>query len=373
MASPIGTNRLGNNGGRAYNFLFQPVAIDCSFVVDNTSATGVTGLTGAGVKAVYMYSSSPSALNPLSSASASAGIALIQLQNNYYKFGGLYSSQVSPLTGSTIAINGSALTAGQPYVITSVGHGTAGAQTIAPVADVAGNLAGTWFSIYDAYGNTFIIWFSVDGVGRAPVGVSGTLVQQSIATGDTATAIGTALVITLNGLLATTPQNPNAPGVAVFSAAGTTTVTVTNVVNQPFVGGAQDGLVPTGFTFAVTKDQTNLQNWQAVGLPKGIVPAVNASFVATATGYSSRGGSTGLVKVPGVTGITKVEMIGDANQSFGPIPMGGSPNVGAWILVQFLGATASSDTTLVKTAPAAGSGVRLNFMVESKSVIVAGE
>lgn len=373
MASPIGTNRLGNNGGREYNFLFQPVDIDCAFVVDNTQPNGISGLVGAGVKNVYMYSSSPSSANPLTSSTASAGVALIQLQNNYFKFGGLNHAEFSPNSGSNIAINGSALTTGQPYIITSVGHGTAGAETIAPVADSSGSLASTWFRIYDSYGNTYIIWFSVSGTGSAPVGVSGTLVQQSISTNDTAATIGADLVITLNGLLANQPGNPTAPAVNSFSAAGTTTVTVTNVINSPFPGGPADGAIATGFTFAVTKDQTNLQNWQAVGLPKGIVPAVNASFVATATGYSSRGGSTGLVKVPGVSGVIKAEIVGGPNQSLNPGPLGSSPNVGGWIMVQFLAASNSSTTTMIATAPAAGSGVKLNFLVESKSVIVAGE
>lgn len=370
----IGTNRLGNNGGRSYNFLTQPVEIDCLFTVDNSTATGISGLSGSGVQNVYMYSSSPSSANPLSSSSASAGVILVQLQNNYFKFAGLASSSIVPLTGSNLAINGSALTAGTPYVITAVGAGTKGAVTIAPVADTAGSLASTYFSLYDSYGNKYIIWFSVSGVGAAPSGIAGIPVQQSIASGDTASTIGTALAVTLGGLFAAQAGNTTAPsGVYSFTTAGTTTVTVTNTANAPFPGGPVEGAIPTGFTFAVTKDQTNDQNWRAVGLPKGVQAAVNASFIATAAGYSSRGGSTGTVKAVTVSGISRISVVGDPNKSLGPIPLGGSPNVGGWIMLQCLAPTSASVTTLIPAQPAAGSQIRLNFLLESKSVVVLGE
>jgi hypothetical protein len=158
-----------------------------------------------------------------------------------------------------------------------------------------------------------------------------------------------------------------------FTATGTTTVTVTSTKNAPLAGAPTDGAIATGFTFALTKYNSNLENWQAVGLPKGVLPAVGASFVATATGQSTGGGSTGTVLALGVSGITSIEVLGDPNQTLGPIPMGGSPNVGGYILVQFLGATSSSTTTLTPTAPAANTVVGMSFYLESKNVIIAGE
>lgn len=370
-------NPLGNNGGRTYSFLNRPVLIDCNFIVDaaNGNGLGIRSLKGQGVKNVFMHTSSTAGSNrgylnpnPLS------GYALIQLDENYGRYCGGFSGFVSPLSGSNLAINSTALTAHTPYVIVSVGHGTAGAVTIAPVADSSGSLASTWFSIIDSYGNTYIVWFSVSGVGAAPVGVSGILVQQSISTNDTAATIGADLVITLENLLAAQPGNISAPsGVYSFTAAGTTTVTVTNTVNTPFPGGPADGLIATGFTFAVTKDQTNLQNWQAIGLPKGVVPNVGASFIATATGYSSRGGSTGQVQLATVSGISSIEVIGDPNQSVSPQPMGGSPNKGAWILVQFMAPTSASVTTQLPTAPASGTVVGMSFYMEQGSTTIDGE
>lgn len=367
------SNVLGNNGGRFYSTLVRPVLIECNYIVDSTNGNGlgIRSLKGANVKNVFMHTTqTPGTNNGYTNPNPLAGYALIQLSNNYNKYAGGFSGFVSPLSGSNVAINGSALTAGQPYVITSVGHASLGAVTIAPVADTAGSLASTWFRIYDAYGNTFIVWFSVSGVGAAPVGVTGTLVQQSIASGDTAATIGAALVVTLGAL----PSGIS--GVYSFTAAGTTTVTVTSTATNPYgplPGAPADGTVATGFTFAKTIYHTNLQNWQAVGLPAGVVPSVGASFIATATGQTTFGTSTGLVQVPSVSGISSIEVVGDANQSFGPIPMGGSPNVGAWILVQFLAPTSSSVTTSVATAPAAGSTVGMSFYVEQSSVVIAGD
>ncbi|HEY1646030.1 MAG TPA: hypothetical protein VGF75_06765, partial [Candidatus Saccharimonadales bacterium] len=148
--------------------------------------------------------------------------------------------------------------------------------------------------------------------------------------------------------------------------------TATNPVG-PLPGGPMDGLIPTGFTFAVVDFNTNQQNWNQVGLLPGVVPNVGASFIATATGSSTGGGSTGLVVAPGISGITSLEVIGDPNQSFSPIPFAGSTNHGAWILVQFLAPTSSSVTTLIPTAPAINSVVGMSFYVNLSSTQIIGE
>jgi len=374
------SSALGNNYGKFYSMLNKPVLIDCNFVVDssNGNGLGIRSLKGQGVKNVFMHTSatpgkgSNGYLNP----NPAVGYALIQLSYNYSRYYGGFYGFSSPTTGSNLAINSTALTIGQPYIITSVGHATAGTVTIAPVADVSGSLASTWFRVYDQYGNTFIIWFSVSGVGSAPIGVSGTLVQQSIATNASAATIGTALVTTFNNLLAATIQNPSAPaGVYSFTASGTTTVTLVSTNTNPYgpvAGPPADGAIPTGFSFSNVDYSTNLQDWQGVGLPKGIVPNVGASFVATATGYSTGGGSTGLVQVPGVSGTCTLEVVGDPNQSIYPIPMGGSANTGGWVLVQFLAPTISGsafDTPFIPTAPANNSVCGMSFYVEQASEV----
>jgi len=434
------SNTLGNNGGRFYSSLVRPVLNDANWIVDpaNGNGLGIRSLKGASVKSVYMHTTAsiigtthttttidgipggtssltigmqvsgtgipagativsiPSSTSIIISAAATssnvgitiltvakgspnpaAGFALIQLKDNYSKYIGGFSGFAGSTSGGTIAINSTSLVVGNPYIIASVGHATAGTVTIAPVADVAGSLAGTWFRLYDAYGNTFIIWFSVSGVGAAPVGVAGTLVQQSIVAGSSAATIGAALVVTINGLLAQQLLNPSGPaGVFSFTATGTTTVTVVSTQTNPFgplPGVPADGLIPTGFTFALINFNTNLVNWQQVGLPPGVVPNVGASFIATSTGSSVGGGSTGLVVAPGVSGIGSIEVVGDPNQSVAPIPMGGSPNRGTWLLVQFLAPTSASVTTPIPVAPATNTTVGMSFYLEQSSVLISGE
>lgn len=356
---------LGNNYGKFYGFQSKPVLLDGQWMVDptNVNGLGVSNIKGQGIKNVYMNTSAtPATGNP----NPAAGYALIELEYNYTRnYAGPWSMQ-PPVTGSAKAINASALTAGLPYQITSVGHGEAGTCTIAPVADTAGSLASAWFRLYDNYGNTFVIWFSVAGVGSPPslgaaaaYGTQGLhYVQQSIASGDTAATIGTALAVTINAL----PSGIS--GVFSFTATGTTTVTVVSTQFLPLAGIPSDGVIPTGFTFALTKYTTNLSDWQHVGVPKGVTPAVGVSFIATASGYSTGGGSSGLVKLVGVSGIQAMEIIGDMNLSIAPIPMGGSPNDGGWILVQFLGATDASTTTMIPTAPLDQTIVRVQFLLE---------
>jgi hypothetical protein len=438
------SNSLGNNGGRFYSSLIRPILNDCNFVVDpaNGNGLGIRQLKGDAVRAVYMHTTasfvgnthtsttidgissgtgtfaigatlsgsgivtgttitaiqSPSAIT-ISVATTStvtgdtisyvapgspnpnAGYAWIQLKDNYGRYIGGFSGFASPTTGSPLAINATALTIGNPYIIATVGHATAGTVTISPVADVAGSLASTWFRMYDAYGNTYVIWFSVSGVGSAPVLPIGlanaTLVQQSIVANSSAATIGAALVITLENLPAAQPLNPSGPlGVFSYTASGTTTVTVVSTDTNPYgplPGGPMDGLIPTGFTFAVVDYSTNIQDWQGVGLPKGVIPNIGASFFATATGYTTGGGSTGTAIAVGVSGITSIEIVGDPNQEVAPIPMGGSPFRGAWILIQFLAPTSASVTTLIPTAPATGTVVGLSFYLDQSSIVIAGE
>lgn len=372
----------GYNGGRAYSFLVEPVAIDCNFVVDSTNGNGlgIRSLKGNGVRNVFMHTSAtPGSNNGYLNPNPAVGYALIQLRHGYSKYAGGFSGFVSPTTGSSLAINGSALTPGLPYIINAVGHSTLGAATIAPVADVSGSLASTWFRLYDNYGNTFIIWFQVAGVGKAPSGVSGTLVPVQIASGATAAQIGAALVT----IIANLPSG--IAGVNSFTASGTTTVTVTSTQTNPYSplpGPPADGAIPTGFTFASTVSATNLKAWQGVGLPTGLTPTVGQGFIATTAGFSSAGSSTGTVMAPGVSGIGSVEVIGDPNTtvfrtSQNNSGFAGSPQssiyTGGFILVQFLAATSTSVTTVIPTAPAAGSVIGLSFNMEMSSVVISGE
>lgn len=338
-----------------------------------TTSANSTGSTSSDTIS-YVGLGANNAVNPLLNtnvATTSKGYAWVQLSNNYTRYCGGFSGFVSPSTGSALNIDATdaALTVGKPYIISSVGHPAAGQASIVAVADSSGSLASTWFSLYDAYGNTWIVWFYVTGVGgSAPSGVSGTPIQVTIAENAANTAVAAALTSVL-GLL----QPPQVAGVYSFTTttSGHTTL-ATNTSTAPYhlPGPPADGLIATGFTFSLSVNDHNLADWQGVGLPVGVTPNVGASFVAKATGSGS---STGQVVAVGVSGIGSIEVIGDANQSINTTPMGGSPNVGGWVLIQLLGPTSSSVTTPIPTAPTNNSVIGLSFYVEAGSVYIKGE
>lgn len=107
------------NAGHFYSNLVRPIEIDLNFIVDssNGNGLGVRSVKSNGyVRNVYMHSSAPLAGNP----NPAVGYALIQLQGNFNRYIGGFSGVQAPLgsTGTT------SLTAGNPYVITSLGSTT---------------------------------------------------------------------------------------------------------------------------------------------------------------------------------------------------------------------------------------------------------
>ena len=97
----------------------------------------------------------------------------------------------------------------------------------------------------------------------------------------------------------------------------------------------------------VSLGTTTAAQWQAIGLPVGVVPAVGVSFVASVTG---NGVGTGVVEAPasGGAGVAYFDVIGDPNLS-------ANPSVGgAWILTRCM--SGGSIAT-----PADGSVIGLNF------------
>jgi hypothetical protein len=143
---------------------------------------------------------------------------------------------------------------------------------------------------------------------------------------------------------------------------------------SPLSGSALTS-VTSGDVYVITALGTaTLAQWQAKGLPVGITPAVGVPFVATATGTI---GGSAAVQVPSVSGISAVEVIGSpdvtltSNASSKAQILG--VQSGAYLMVQFLGATSATDTTLIPTAPADGSIVELSFYLSNSVIKVQGE
>ena len=129
---------------------------------------------------------------------------------------------------------------------------------------------------------------------------------------------------------------------------------------SPVTGSALTS-VAAGLPYIIgSLGNTTLAQWQAAGVPAGLVPAVGMSFIAIET--ASIGGS-GAVFAPGVSGIGSVEVIGDANASINNSNI--AVNGGAYLLVQFLAAG-------VPTAPAAGSVCGMSMFFDGSSVTVDG-
>src|SRR5271166_2266075 len=96
---------------RIYNFHKFPVLLDCNFAVDpaNGNGLGQRSLKGAGIANVYMHTSAtPAPGNP----NPASGIIVVQFQDNYFRYFGGFSGQVSAI-GSSVT----STTANTAYVI----------------------------------------------------------------------------------------------------------------------------------------------------------------------------------------------------------------------------------------------------------------
>lgn len=116
----------------------------------------------------------------------------------------------------------------------------------------------------------------------------------------------------------------------------------------------------------VSLGTATLAQWQAVGLPRGIAPAVGVAFVATATGTIGGSAAVEVIAATG-SGIDHIEVVGDPNKtilsSAGAVM--GQPNGSSMQLACFL-------SNAVAT-PADGTVIGLSFLFSNSSVTVAGD
>ena len=114
----------GQNGGHFYSNITQPVKIDFNFIVDSTNGNGlgIRSLKSNGyVNNVFMHTTvTPGVNNGITNPNPKVGVAMIQFKGNYNRLISGYSGVVSPTTGSP----GASITAGNPYIIASLGNTT---------------------------------------------------------------------------------------------------------------------------------------------------------------------------------------------------------------------------------------------------------
>lgn len=120
-------NSNWSNAGHFYAPQVKPVLLNCSFVVNDGQPDGVLNLKGPGVSAVYMYSTSPSAANPV----PSNGGIVVKLAQNFQRYLGGFAQVTAPLSGSDIQLDSGSLSQGESYVITSLGTTTTTANWVA--------------------------------------------------------------------------------------------------------------------------------------------------------------------------------------------------------------------------------------------------
>lgn len=106
------------------------------------------------------------------------------------------------------------------------------------------------------------------------------------------------------------------------------TATSTKIDNSALTAGQ-------AYVITIVGDSTTAQ-WQAVGLPVGITPAVGVSFVATAVGAGANT-STSRVQLPTTSGVFGAELVGNPGVMLASSNI--ASNGGAWVTLQFMGAT----------------------------------
>lgn len=123
MSTPRG---FGLNGKSYYTNVTKPQDVNLTFTVTPTNGLGVTSLKSNGyVRNVFMHTSTtPTANDGYTNPNPAAGFAAIQFKNNFNYYLSGYAQFQAPNTGS-IKVDNSALTAGQVYVITTLGDATA--------------------------------------------------------------------------------------------------------------------------------------------------------------------------------------------------------------------------------------------------------
>lgn len=223
--------------------------------------------------------------------------------------------------------------------------------------------------------SSLTVGMPVQGTGiPASTTITAILSSSSVQMSANATGSHSSETITYQGYGGDRFANPN-------PAAGFVVVRFKNNFNY-YLGGFSGFVSPTanpttsttsgltvGQAYVVTVlGTTTLAEWQSIGYPQGFTPTVGQVFIATATGTG--GSHTGKVGTPSVSGITSLEAIGDPNGLLASSSV--SAYAGAQVVLQFLGATNSSTTTPIPTAPAANSVVGMTFYFDGSSVTIDG-
>ena len=129
-------------------------------------------------------------------------------------------------------------------------------------------------------------------------------------------------------------------------------------VSPPTGSALTSFVVGHPYTIASVGNSTQAQ-WQAAGVPAGVVPVANLAFVAAATSV----GGTGTAFAVGTSGVASLEVIGDTNQG---VTSNISVYSGQWLIAQFLNGSAAL------TAPANNTVVGMSSLFDRSTVTIDG-
>ena len=130
---------------KMYQMEAYPVLLSCNFIVDsaNGNGLGIRSLKGAGFQSVFMHTTAtPGVIKGRTNPNPASGVIQVQLQDNYYRYLGGFSGQVSPVSGTPLT----STTNHTAYTIVSLGTATT-AQWVA---------AGVPVGIVPAVGVSFV-------------------------------------------------------------------------------------------------------------------------------------------------------------------------------------------------------------------------
>lgn len=177
------------------------------------------------------------------------------------------------------------------------------------------------------------------------------------------------------------PQTLNTPIINPNPASGTIIVQLQDNYSRSYTGDhsfvsplsgsalaidSGSAALTAGSAYVITTLGTaSLAQWQAIGVPKGVTPAVGVSFIALVTGSGAVSTSRVMAPTAAGSGIASIETVGDPNGSISPSIL--AQGFGAQLILEcrsFAGSIA---------APADGTVISLSFLLSNSSILVASE
>ena len=369
------------------------------------AAAAITGSTGAGSVVTGDMGIYPNNLTSVTNFPPSVDIGTIHAADSAAQNGLIdataafvaINALASGATAISSTLDGQTLTPGNykeasgtfnlaqsgPGTLTFNGPGTYNIIASSTLTTGAGGLPTMAFSGGANASNTFINWAVGSsatinsGVSSAGAVFYGNIIAQASVTATQAGTIDGRLVgltgaVTLSNTNAVNkpiPAAPSSPSAGVIivqfqdnfnkllkgfksivSPASGTSLSST-IANQPMIITSLGSATPAQF--------------QAVGLPKGITPAVGVSFIASSSSLIG-GGASVMQSASSGSGILSIETVGDPNASIAPDPTK-NQGFGAQLILQ------ARDYTGANAAPADGSVISLGFLFSNSGVTVKGE